>query len=71
MITLIFWIHGVWRRREDIAGNFCLSFFIEESAMDLSKIAIEDDIYLYYWIYYMKPIFVRGDIEKTFFIHNS
>ncbi len=58
--TFILWKLGVWRKGEDIAGNLCLSFFITTEAMDLSKIAIENDIYLYYWIYYMKPIVVKN-----------
>jgi hypothetical protein len=39
--------------------------------MDMSKIAIEDDIYLYYWIYYMKPIFTRGGIYERFLEANN
>jgi hypothetical protein len=39
--------------------------------MDLSKIAIEDDIYLYYWIYYMKPIFALGDVWERFSSANT
>jgi hypothetical protein len=66
MVTLIFWIHSVWRHGEDVAGNFCLSFFITEDAMDMSEIAIEDDIYLYFWCYYMRPILVIGDTFETF-----
>jgi hypothetical protein len=58
MVTLTFWMHSVWRHGEDVAGNFCLSFFITEDAMDIHKVSIDDDIYLYFWCYYMKPIFV-------------
>ena len=57
LMTLCFWSYGVWRKGEDIAGNFCLSFFVEEASMDLSKIALKDDIYLYFWIYYLKPLY--------------
>lgn len=56
--TLTFWFYGVWRKGDDIAMNFCLSFFIEESAMDISRIAIEDDVYLYFWTYCMRPIYI-------------
>ena len=71
LMTLSFWIHGVWRHREDIAGNFCLSFFIEEDAMDMSQIALEDDIYLFFWMYYMKPILVVGDTWGHFLVQNT
>ncbi len=69
--TLILWKHGVWRKGEDIRGNLCLSFFITTEAMDLEKIAIENDIYLYYWIYYMKPIFVQHNTYGKFIEANS
>jgi hypothetical protein len=64
--TFILWSHGVWRHGEDVAGNFCLSFFITTDALDLSPIAIEDDIYLYYWIYYLKPVFDRDGVYERF-----
>jgi hypothetical protein len=64
--TFILWSHGVWRHGEDVAGNFCLSFFITTDALDLSSIVIEDDIYLYYWIYYLKPVFDRDNTYERF-----
>lgn len=70
-MTISFWLMGVWRKGEDIAGNFCLSFFIEEDAMDMSAIALEDDIYLYFWIYYMRPILVVGDTWDHFLASNT
>ena len=71
LVTLILWKHGVWRRHDDVAGNFCLSFFITTEVMDLSKIAIDNDIYLSYWIYYMKPIFVKDHIYEQFLEANQ
>jgi hypothetical protein len=70
LTTALFWLLWVWRKGEDIAGNFCLSFFITENALDLESIAIEDDIYLSFWIYHMKPIFVRADIYERFLLAN-
>lgn len=69
--TLILWKKGVWRKNDDIAGNFCLSFFITTDALDLSKIAIENDIYLYYWIYYLKPIFDKNNTYERFLEANN
>ncbi len=71
LATLILWTHGVWRRDRDIAGNLCLSFFITTETMDLSHIAIENDIYLYYWIYYMRPIFDKNETYNKFLLANS
>ena len=69
--TLTLWSHGVWRRDRDIAGNLCLSFFITTEVMDLSRVAIENDIYLYYWIYYMHPILDRDETYEKFLSANS
>ena len=70
-VTLTLWSHGVWRHGSDIAGNFCLSFWITTESMDLEKIAIENDIYLYNWIYHLKPILVQGDVYEQFLKANS
>ncbi len=69
--TLILWRNRVWRRNEDIAGNFCLSFFITTEAMDLSRIVIDNDIYLYFWIYYLKPIVVKNNTYEKFLEINN
>ena len=69
--TLTLSMHWVWRRDRDIAGNLCLSFFITTDAMDLSDIAIENDIYLYYWIYYMQPIIDKNETYEMFLSANS
>jgi hypothetical protein len=70
-VTLTLWRYGVWRHGIDIAGNFCLSFYVTTDTIDMSKIAIDDDIYLYNWIYHLKPIFTRGDIYERFLVTNS
>ena len=58
-MTIQFFFQGVWRHGKDIRGNFCLSFFVTTEALDMHDIAIENDIYLYYWVYYLKPIYDR------------
>ena len=69
--TMILWRYWVWRKWQDIAGNLCLSFFITTESINLSKIAIENDIYLYYWIYYMKPIVIKNDAHEKFLKANN
>jgi hypothetical protein len=71
LVTVILWISWVWRHGEDIAANLCLSFWITTDGMNLEDIAIDDDIYLYYWTYHLKPVFVRGDIYDQFLEANS
>lgn len=62
-VTFIFWRAGVWRKWSDIAGNFCLSFFATESALNTENFAISRDIYLYFWTYFLRPI---ADFDNTY-----
>lgn len=39
------------------AGKFCFPFFMTEKNLSLKEIALEDDIYLAYWIQSLKPIY--------------
>jgi hypothetical protein len=58
-VTMTLWVHGVWRHGKNVREHFCLSFFLTTDALDLREIMIRDDIYLYFWIYYLKPIYMR------------
>lgn len=63
-VTVILHILGVRRHGNKIAGRFCLSFFVDDNALDLREIAIEKDIYLAFWIFSMKPVlddYVSGE----------
>ncbi len=60
LVTLILHILGVRRHGGKVAGRFCLSFFVDDSFLDLSKIAIENDVYLAYWVASLKPIIDDG-----------
>ncbi|HBB27413.1 TPA: hypothetical protein DCZ36_02875, partial [Candidatus Gracilibacteria bacterium] len=39
------------------AGKFCFPFFMTEKNLSLKEIALEDDVYLAYWIRSLKPIY--------------
>lgn len=56
IVTFLLHVLGVRRHDDKVAGRFCLSFFVDEEAMDLSAIALEDDVYLAYWLRSMLPI---------------
>ena len=60
LTTLLFQIYGVRRYGKKTIGRFCLSFFIDESHLNLSNIAITNDIYLAFWLKYQKPILDDG-----------
>jgi len=46
------------------AGRFCLSFFVDEDEMNLTKFSKSNDYYLAYWIYSLKPIVDRNFVSR-------
>ena len=64
LVTLILQLRGVRRHGAKVAGRFCLSFFVDEEFLNLEKIAIENDIYLAYWIRTIVPIIDDGVYRK-------
>lgn len=63
-VTLILHVFGVRRYNEKVAGRFCLSFFVDEDGMDMRRIALENDIYLAFWMKTMIPLLDDGVSEE-------
>jgi hypothetical protein len=63
LITLIFQILWVRKTPKKHAWRFCLSFFSTTNSLNFWEFALEEDIYLYFWILYFKPIL---DINSTY-----
>lgn len=63
IITFLFQIMWVRKNDKNHAGRFCLSFFSTLDWMKFKNWKIENDIYLYFWIIYMKPIL---DYDNTY-----
>ena len=59
-MTFLLHVMGVRRHGGKVAGRFCLSFFVDEDGMDMRKIAIENDIYLAFWVRTMVPVIDDG-----------
>jgi len=59
-VTFVFNFLGVRRHGNKIHNRFCLSFFVDDMALDLSKVAIYNDIYLAYWIKSQVPFINDG-----------
>lgn len=55
-ITLVLQLANVRRYANKIAGRFCLSFFVDDSRLNLKDLAVSNDVYLAYWIKSMKVI---------------
>jgi len=71
LITLIFQIMWVRKTPSKHAWRFCLSFFSTIDWMNFSNFKIKDDIYLYFWIIYFKPILSFDDTYELFLNKNS
>lgn len=71
LISLYFMIIGERKTKKKHAWKFCLSFFITEENINLKDIALDDDIYLYFWILYCKPIIVNKEIYEKFIEANQ
>ena len=70
-LTLILSILGQRKTTKKHAGKFCLSFFITEDALSLEHIAIENDVYLEYWVETLKPILNRNKCFEKFMKKNK
>ena len=71
LVTLYFSLLGQRKTSRKHAGKFCLSFFVTEDALDFWGFAIENDIYLYFWILHLKPLIDKGNTYNNFLQANS
>lgn len=49
-----------WRVESAKADPICLTFFVDEEALDLAPLAIEDDVYLRHWFLSLLPLYDDG-----------
>jgi hypothetical protein len=71
IITIIFYILWVKKTARKHAWKLCLSFFVAENSLNFEKIAIKNDIYLYFWIIHLKPILDYDNTYEKFIKINS
>lgn len=71
LITLIFQIFWVRKTSKKHAWKFCLSFFTTIDWLNFSSWKLENDIYLYFWILYFKPILNYDNTYELFLKENS
>lgn len=51
--------------------SICLSFFVSPDGYDLSEIAIQDDVYLMYWVAGLVPVYQKNNAFDDFFTVNN
>lgn len=66
IITMIFEVLKVRKTDKKHKDMFCLSFFSTLSWMDFSNFKVKNDIYLYFWIIYFKPILSIDNTYENF-----
>jgi hypothetical protein len=66
LATILMQFLGLRRYSQKIKDRICLSFYVTEDNLDLSKIAIENDIYLKYWITQVIPLSVKNSMDNKF-----
>jgi len=70
LITFIFQILWVRKTSKKHKWRFCLSFFATTSWLNFWEFALKNDIYLYFWIVYFKPI-LNNDFTYELFIKKN
>lgn len=70
-LTLYFQVLWVRISKKHHAGRFCLSFFVTTNATDFSSWKWGNDVYLYFWIIYLKPILNYNQTYEHFLSINS
>jgi len=71
LITFIFQILWVRKTSKKHSWKFCLSFFCTIDWLDFKSWKLENDIYLYFWIIYFKPILDYNNTYSLFLEKNS
>jgi len=69
-ITMYLHCLGVRRHSKMVSERFCLSFFIDDSYLNLSQIAKINDIYLAYWIKNIVPVIDDGVSEEFLLVND-
>lgn len=70
LLMLFFQILGVRLHGNKVAGRFCLSFLVDDSALNLEPIALKGDVYLAYWLKKMVIVADDGLMSAQFSANN-
>jgi hypothetical protein len=53
---------GIRRHGADVSDHLCMSFYVTSDALDLKRLAIDDDVYLAHWLSELLPIYDEAGI---------
>lgn len=68
LVSVLFFKRPSVSHHED---TICLSFFIDRSDQDISRFAIDDDIYLRYWTATLQPVYVYDEYSYQSFLDDN
>ena len=71
LVTAWMQVWGLRRHGGRVSDHICLSFYITPSAGDLSKVAIENDVYMKFWIGNLLPLWSRDGALEHFYRSNQ
>lgn len=69
--TIILKILGLRPTATKSKDQLCLSFLVDDSALDLSLCQVEDDFYFTYWLSGLLPLYGSSEIFNTLITANS
>ncbi len=65
--VLFFWILWLKRNSSNYAKKFCLSFYIDESVLNIENIKEKwEDVYLYYWLSHCVKLYQEQENDNFF-----
>ncbi len=70
LVTIMLHFTKMRRHHEKIQDRVCLSFYISEEALSLEKILLENDIYFFYWLANLYPLYDRENIFEKLWNEN-
>ncbi len=71
LVTLIFQLFWARKTKNNHKSRFCLSFFCTTNSLNFENITIKNDIYLYFWMIYLKPILNYDNTRGNFIKENK
>ncbi|MFZ2978714.1 MAG: hypothetical protein WA057_03525, partial [Candidatus Magasanikiibacteriota bacterium] len=65
LVTLVSSFFRFRRTKRKIKNKICLSFYLSDDSLNLEKIAIDNDIYLMYWLTQLIPFYDPEDLLSS------
>ncbi len=65
VLSALIHLSGVRRHHAKIKDRFCLSFYASDKNLDFSELLIEDDVYFYYWFYYLNFLYGNHEVQSS------